>query len=85
MVEVYALEKALNSIEILLLPAELISSALIVAATFRQFRIMVDMAFDTHSKMDGAAFDDFFDTMKRMQESMRFTIGDLEKALRATV
>ncbi|MFL9937213.1 hypothetical protein P0D88_51840, partial [Paraburkholderia sp. RL18-103-BIB-C] len=83
MPEVYALVRALNSIELHLLPGGLISSAMIVAATFRQFQIKLDMTFDTHRKMDAAAFDDFFSTMKQMQESMRLTVADLDKELLA--
>jgi hypothetical protein len=83
MPEVYALVRALDSIELYLLPASLISSAMIVGATFRQFRIKVDMVFDTHRKMDGAAFADFFETMKQMQESMRLTVADLDEELKA--
>jgi len=83
MPEVYALVRALDSIELHLLPASLISSAMIVGATFRQFRIKVDMVFDTQRKMDGAAFADFFETMKQMQESMRLTVADLDEELKA--
>jgi hypothetical protein len=83
MPEAYALVRALDSIELHLLPASLISSAMIVGATFRQFRIKVDMVFDTHRKRDGAAFADFFETMKQMQESMRLTVADLDKELKA--
>ncbi|WP_175658216.1 hypothetical protein [Burkholderia vietnamiensis] len=82
--EVVALERALNKIEIHTLPAELVSLALIVAATFRQFHIKVEMVLDTHRQMDAAAFDDFVDVMKQMQESMRLTVSDLEAQL-ATV
>ncbi|HDR9164787.1 TPA: hypothetical protein QDB28_005222 [Burkholderia vietnamiensis] len=76
--EMYALEVALNKIELHLLPSELVALALIVAATMRQFRIKVDMVLDTHRQMDAAAFDDFFAVMRQMQESMRLTIADLE-------
>ncbi|VVD89570.1 hypothetical protein [Pandoraea terrigena] len=81
MPEVLALERALNKIEIHLLPAELVTLALIVAATFRQFRIKVEMALDTHSQMDAAAFDDFFNVIMQIQESMRITVTDLENQL----
>ncbi|WP_175017010.1 hypothetical protein [Burkholderia aenigmatica] len=79
--EVFALERALNKIDIHLLPAELVSLALIVAATFRQFHIKVEMALDTHRKMDAAAFDDFFEVMKQIQASMQKTVDDLEAQL----
>ena len=79
--EVVALERALNKIEVHTLPAELVSLALIVAATFRQFHIKVAMVLDTHRQMDAAAFEDFFCATREMQESMRLTVADLEKHL----
>lgn len=56
---------------------------MIVAAMFRQFRIKIDMAFDTHRKMEASAFDDFFDTMKNMQKPMRFIVGGMGKEIAA--
>jgi len=41
------------------------------------------MVFDTHRKMNGDAFTDFFETMNQMQESMRLTVADLDKELKA--
>ncbi|MBU7435846.1 hypothetical protein [Paraburkholderia fungorum] len=79
MPEVYAYERALDRIELHQLPSNLVSLALIVAATFRQFRIKLDMLFDRQRYMDSAMFDDFLVTMKDMQKSMSETVADLEK------
>jgi hypothetical protein len=81
MPEVLALERALNQIEIHRLPAELVTLALTVAATFRQFHIKVEMALDTHRQMDATAFEDFFNVIAQIQESMRISVTDLENQL----
>lgn len=83
MPEVYSVEKALNNIELHLLPANLVAPALIVAATFLRFRIKLDMVFDTHRQLDGPHFTDFFETMENMQKSMFLTVADLEKQVAA--
>lgn len=79
MPEVYSYERALDRIELHELPSNLVSLASIVAATFRQVRIKLDMVLDTQRQMDAAMFDDFFKTTAAMQESMSATVADLKK------
>lgn len=81
MPEVYALEKALDAIELHKIPGELISLTSMVRSAFRQFRIKVDMAFDTHRQMDTSMFDDFFKTMESIKISMDRTIDDMVRIL----
>lgn len=78
---VYALQRSLDKIELHRLQAKFIPHALMIAETFRQVRIKLDMVFDTHRQMDAAAFADFFRTMTQMQDSMRSTVGEMKDAL----
>ena len=78
---VYTMERQLDRIALHDLPANLIAPALLIAETFRQVKIKLEIVFDTHRKMDAAMFEDFFATVKSMEESMSATIADLENQL----
>jgi hypothetical protein len=79
MPEVYAYERALDRIELHELPSNLVPLALMVAATFRQLRIKIDMVLDRQRYMNSEMFEDFFKVTKATQESMSLTVADLQK------
>jgi hypothetical protein len=74
--ELHQLERALDGVELHRLPAQLITPALILSANVRQFRIKVEMALQHYRQMDAAAFDDFFTTLKQMNDSMSKSVSD---------
>jgi hypothetical protein len=56
---------------------------MILGATVRQFREKVEMALRLHGEMDAAMFDDFFATLKQMNESLQATCKDITAQVKA--
>lgn len=79
--ELRHLENATSGIPLYSLPDVLVSHAMTLAATIRQFRETVEIAIRQHRNMDGAAFSDVFRTFAEMNESLRLTCDDIGKAV----
>jgi hypothetical protein len=75
--EVKRIEGYLNAVPLHDLPGQLVTFTMILSATVRQFREKVEMAFRLHREMDAAMFDDFFATLKQMNESLQATCKDI--------
>lgn len=76
------LEKSLSSIQFHQLPASLVRLALILSSGITQLRMKVQTAIRVHREMDAAAFDDFFETLKKMTNSLDLTIADIESQVK---
>ncbi|QWD25648.1 hypothetical protein G6686_03155 [Polynucleobacter paneuropaeus] len=72
------LEKSLSTIRVHQLPASLVRLALILSSSITQLRMKVRVAIRMYRKMDAAAFDDFFKTLKEMTDSLDLTITEIE-------
>ena len=76
------LEKSLAAIQFDQLPASLVRLALILSSSVTQLRMKVQVAIRLHREMDAAAFDDFFETLKKITASLDLTITDIETEMR---
>ncbi len=76
-----ALEHSLDSIDLHSLPASLVALSMILSSTVRQFRSKVEMALQFNREMDGAAFNDFFETLNAMNASLEKTADDFDAEL----
>lgn len=74
------LEKSISAIRVHQLPASLVRLALMLSASITQLRMKVAVALKLHGKMDAEQFQDFFDTLKKMTDSLDLTIKDIEEA-----
>ncbi|MBP6900628.1 MAG: hypothetical protein KBC73_11095 [Burkholderiaceae bacterium] len=77
--ELTALRDAAASVQLHQLPDVVIGPAMALAATIRQFRQTVDIAFREHRRMDGDQFTKLFRTLTEMTESLRATTGDVQQ------
>jgi phage-related tail protein len=71
------LERSLNAIEVHKLPATLVRFGLILPASITQLRMKVEMTLKHHQQMDADAFDDFFQTLDEMTDSLQKSIVEL--------
>ncbi|AJZ59451.1 hypothetical protein OI25_3416 [Paraburkholderia fungorum] len=76
MPELRRFERALDGVELHLLPGQLVTPALILSANVRQFRVKVEMALQHCRSMDAAAFDDLFSTLNAMNQSTAQSVQD---------
>ena len=76
------LEKSLSAIQFHQLPASLVRLALILSSSITQLRMKVEVALRLHRQMDAAAFDDFFNTLKKMTASLDLTIAEIEEEVK---
>ena len=79
--ELTALRDAAASLQLHQLPDVLIGPAMALAATIRQLRQTVDIAFREHSRMDADQFSKLFRTMAEMTESLRGTTDDVQQQI----
>ncbi|HKQ24736.1 MAG TPA: hypothetical protein VJT81_09880 [Burkholderiales bacterium] len=77
-----AMEHYLDGIELHSLPASLVSLALILSSTVRQFRAKVEKAFQYHRQMDAEEYQDFFATLGKMTNSLEQTVWDFGAELK---
>lgn len=79
--ELQALQSATTNIPLYSLPSTLLTHAMILGATIRQFKQTIDMAIELHRKMDADQFQELFKTLGEMNESLELTCGDIEAAV----
>lgn len=86
------MERALFGVPLHELPQELITLTLILRETVRQCRMKIEMSFQFHRKMDATQYQDLFDTLGSMNESLSATVQDfrakresLARSFRATL
>jgi hypothetical protein len=82
--EVQRLDGYLSAIPLHELPGPLVTLTMILGSTVRQFKEKVEMALRLHRQMDAAMFDDFFQTLKSMNESVNATCKDISAQVDTT-
>ena len=75
--EVQRLDGYLRAIPLHELPGPLVRLTMILGFTVRQFKEKIEMALRLHRQMDAAMFDDFFQSLKLMNESVRATFKEI--------
>ena len=81
--EVQRIDGYLGAVPLHELPGQLVTLIMILGATVRQFREKVEVALRLHLEMDAAMFDDFFATLKQMNESPQATCNDITAQVEA--
>lgn len=76
--ELRAIESSVLAIPLQSLPHTLVSPAMILSSTLRQFREKVEMALRVHRNMDAKDFGDFFSTLNEMKDSLAKTCDDIK-------
>jgi hypothetical protein len=76
--ELQVVEHAVSAIPLHNLPHRLISLTMMVSSTVRQFRENVQYMLHHYTKMDGAAFQKFFDTLEELRVSLEQTCKDIQ-------
>lgn len=79
--ELQALQSATTNIPLYSLPSTLLTDAMVLGATVRQFKQTIDMAIELHRTMDADQFQELFNTLGAMNESLASTCGDIEGAV----
>lgn len=80
--ELQSLQNATSNIPLYSLPSTLVTHAMVLGATVRQFRQTIDMAVQLHSSMDAVQFANLFNTLNEMNESLALTCGDIEAVVK---
>jgi len=78
--ELQALQNATTNIPLYSLPSTLLTHAMVLGATVRQFKQTIDMTIELHKQMDAGQFQELFKTLGEMTESLALTCGDIEAA-----
>lgn len=76
--ELQTLQNSTSNIPLYSLPARLITHAMALGATIRQFKQNVDSVIQLHRQMDANQFQKFFDNLGQMIKSLELTCGDIE-------
>lgn len=79
--ELRMIETAVTGIPLHSLPHSLVSLAMILTSTVRQFREKVESVLRSHRQMDAAAFEDFFSVLSQMQQSLAQTCKEIESVV----
>jgi len=79
--ELQALQNATTNIPLYSLPSTLLTHAMVLGATVRQFKQTIDMAIELHRQMDADQFQELFKTLGEMNDSLELTCGDIEAAV----
>ena len=80
--ELRVVEGAIQSVSLLTLPHELVRLMMIVNSTVRQFRENIEIAIQTHRKMDANAFNTFFEALSTLTNSLSRTCDDIKIEVR---
>lgn len=72
-------DAALAAIPLYSFPSALVTPTMLLSATVRQFREKVEMVLRVDRSMDARAFEDFFQVLRQINESLRATCGDIAK------
>ena len=79
--ELRAIQNATSAIPLYSLPDTLLTYAMVLGATVRQFQQSIEMAVERHRVMDAKDFEDLFRTLKELTESLELTCRDIENAV----
>jgi hypothetical protein len=79
--ELNNLQNATTSIPLYTLPHSLVTYAMVLGATMRQLRQTIDMAIKPHRSMDAQSFNNLFNTLDEINESLRLTCDDVHSAV----
>jgi len=80
--ELVRIDTYLSNIPLHIVPHSMVSLTMILGATVRQFKDKVEMAFELHRKMDAEMFEDFFDTLEKMNISIKATCNDINEEVK---
>lgn len=81
--ELKAIQSATTDIPLHSLPDSMVTHAMVLGATVRQFRQTIDMAVELHRKMDAAQFGELLKTLGEMTHSLELTCKDIDVAVKA--
>ena len=76
------LSNYLDSIPLHNLPSTLVTNAMILNATYRQFKDKVESAIKNHRSMNSDHFHDLFNTFEKMSNSLNKTCVEIESKLK---
>lgn len=79
--ELSALQNATTNIPLHSIPAKLVTYAMVLAATVRQFKQTIDMTMELHRDMDAFQYEELFQTLAEMKESLALTSQDISSAM----
>jgi hypothetical protein len=79
--ELQSLQNATSNLPLHSLPSNLITHAMVLGASIRQFKYNIDTAMQLHRKMDVAQFEYFLKILKEINASLALTCSDIEKAV----
>jgi hypothetical protein len=79
--ELQSLRIATSNIPLHSLPSTLITHAMVLGATIRQFKQNIDTAMQLHKNIDAVQFENFFNILKEINNSLELTCSDIEKAV----
>lgn len=77
--ELRVVEGAIQNISLHTLPHELIRHTMIVSSIVRQFREKIEIAVQSHGRMDSASFEKLFQTLEFLTGSLAETCAAIEK------
>lgn len=83
--ELRTIENAVVGIPLHSLPDVLVTHAMVLGATVRQFRERIEMAITLHREMTSDNFDDFFRVLNEMNTSIAKTCNDIESEVHSIV
>jgi len=75
--EVQRLDGYISAIPVHEMPEYLVAPTLVLGATLRQFRDKVEMTLRIHHMMDANMFEDFFLTLRKLNESAKATCHEI--------
>lgn len=76
--ELQRIDAHLSAIPLHSIPAPLVTPAMVLGATVRQFKEKTEMALRAHRQMNAAMFEDFFRTIGEMNTSVAATCQDIQ-------
>jgi hypothetical protein len=79
--ELQSLRNATSNIPLHSLPSTLITHAMVLGATIRQFKQNIDITMQLHRKIDAVQFENFLNILKEIDTCLELTCSDIEKAL----
>jgi hypothetical protein len=77
--ELQRIDKYLNDIPLQTVPHSMVTLTMILGATVRQFKEKVEMVLENHDVMNKEMFDDFFQTVGEMNNSIELTCIDIDE------
>jgi hypothetical protein len=79
--ELQSLRDATSNIPLHSLPSNLITFAMVLGATIRQFKHNIDLTLQFYKNMDATQYEKFFNAIKEINSSLELTCEDIKKAV----